>query len=75
MRWPCLRGWLCVLAVATLTGAPASVPLRSVPPDRKLIEWGWDEPSPKFMREHGADMDTYGFDGTIFHAEPLRALF
>ncbi|MBI2302621.1 MAG: beta galactosidase jelly roll domain-containing protein [Armatimonadetes bacterium] len=37
-----------------------------------LIEWGWDEPSPAYLRANAARMDTYGFDGTIFHAEPTH---
>jgi len=44
-----------------------------ISPDKKLIEWGWDEPSPAFMRANAARMDGYGFDGVIFHAEPTHA--
>jgi hypothetical protein len=39
---------------------------------KRLIEWGWDEPSPAFMRANAERMDAYGFDGVIFHAEPVR---
>lgn len=42
---------------------------RAIGPDKKLIEWGWDEPSPSFMRQHCERMDRVGFDGVIFHAE------
>ena len=41
-------------------------------PDKKLIEWGWDEPGPAFMREHRQDMDAVGFDGVVFHAEAVK---
>lgn len=35
---------------------------------KKLIEWGWDEPDTKFMRENIAKMEQHPFDGLIFHA-------
>jgi hypothetical protein len=34
---------------------------------KKLIEWGWDEPDPKFMRAHIDEMERLPFDGLIFH--------
>jgi len=34
---------------------------------RKLIEWGWDEPDTKFIRENIEKMEQYPFDGLIFH--------
>ena len=37
--------------------------------DKKVIEWGWDEPGPAFMRANAARMDTSGFDGVIFHTD------
>lgn len=33
----------------------------------KLIEWGWDEPDPKFMRQNVQRMEQLPFDGVIFH--------
>jgi len=73
-----MRGWSANLAalaaayvVVSVAGA-AEPALRSLPPDRKLIEWGWDEPSPSYIRANAARMDAYGFDGVIFHAEPKR---
>lgn len=41
---------------------------------KKLIEWGWDEPNPKFMRENAAKMDTMPFDGFVFHIETNSGL-
>lgn len=35
--------------------------------DKKLIEFGWDEPDPEFMRQHIAEMKQTPFDGTVFH--------
>jgi hypothetical protein len=34
---------------------------------KKLIEWGWDEPDPKFIRTHIEQMERFPFDGLIFH--------
>ena len=47
---------LFTLAVAT--GAP---------PGKKLIEFGWDEPDPRFMREHIRELQASPFDGCVFH--------
>ena len=38
------------------------------PPGKKLIEFGWDEPDPRFMREHIAELQASPFDGCVFHA-------
>jgi hypothetical protein len=43
-----------------------------ISPEKKLIEWGWDEPNPAYLRANAARLDTFGFDGVIFHAEPLQ---
>ena len=37
--------------------------------EKKLIEFGWDEPGTKFMREHIAEMQQTPFDGCVFHVE------
>jgi len=34
---------------------------------KKLIEFGWDEPDTRFMREHIAQMQASPFDGCVFH--------
>jgi hypothetical protein len=35
---------------------------------KKLIEFGWDEPDTAFMREHIEEMERSPFDGCVFHA-------
>jgi hypothetical protein len=35
--------------------------------DKKLIEMGWDEPDPAFMRRHLAQLEASPFDGCVFH--------
>lgn len=39
------------------------------PPPKRLIEFGWDEPSTSFLRAHLAEMEQTPFDGCVFHAE------
>lgn len=34
---------------------------------KKVIEWGWDEPDTKFIRENIETMERFPFDGLIFH--------
>jgi hypothetical protein len=34
---------------------------------KKLIEFGWDEPDTQFMREHIEEMERSPFDGCVFH--------
>jgi hypothetical protein len=42
------------------------------PPEKKLIEFGWDEPDPAFMREHAAEMEQSPFDGCVFHIDAKK---
>jgi len=35
---------------------------------KKLIEWGWDEPDTKFMRDNIEKMEQLPFGGLVFHA-------
>ncbi len=39
---------------------------------RKLIEFGWDEPSTAFLRAHIEEMQQTPFDGCVFHVDYLR---
>jgi len=36
-------------------------------PGKKLIEFGWDEPDTRFMRDHIAQLQASPFDGCVFH--------
>ena len=53
------------LLLVLLIASPAA----GQPPtnSKKLIEFGWDEPDPAFMRKHIAEMEKTPFDGTVFH--------
>jgi hypothetical protein len=52
------------VAALVLTGACA---LGAASPGKKLIEFGWDEPDTRFMREHIAQLQASPFDGCVFH--------
>src|SRR5688572_16888966 len=41
-------------------------------PSKKLIEWGWDEPDTRFMREHITEMERLPFDGLVFHVHSAK---
>jgi hypothetical protein len=51
---------LLAVAGATLIGAGCAR-------GKKLIEWGWDEPDPAFMRAHLAELEASPFDGIVYH--------
>jgi hypothetical protein len=58
-----------IVVVGVLSVGLAQVrPGAGKPAAKKLIEWGWDEPDPAFMRAHAAAMDELPFDGLVFHA-------
>jgi hypothetical protein len=61
---------LAVPSVLAGSRAPAAPP---APPARKLIEFGWDEPDPRFMREHIAQLQASPFDGCVYHVNWSRA--
>jgi hypothetical protein len=54
------------LFVLLLACAFASTPAFSQTSQKKLIEFGWDEPDTAFMRKHIAEMEKSPFDGTVF---------
>jgi hypothetical protein len=60
-----LGGLLGCLAAADLGAASSN--------SKKLIEFGWDEPDTRFLRQHQAEMAQTPFDGCVFHAGYLRA--
>src|SRR5947208_10642891 len=64
---------MCRFALVLL--ASAIIPLagfaQSTPPStaaqKRLIEFGWDEPDTAFLRRHIAEMEKTPFDGCVFH--------
>ena len=61
MRKPLLYA---ILVFGSLTGIALG---QEAPREKKLIEWGWDEPDTKFMRENIQRMEELPFDGLILH--------
>lgn len=57
-----------ILLLAAAAGFSAETAARH----KKLIEFGWDEPDPQFMKQHAAVMRQRPFDGTIFHIDYQR---
>lgn len=51
---------ICLVAAAVANG-------QEVVQAKKIIEWGWDEPDTKFIRDNIERMEQYPFDGLIFH--------
>ncbi|MGQ9575361.1 MAG: hypothetical protein ACUVUC_08585 [Thermoguttaceae bacterium] len=59
-----------ILASPVAAGQPAQKTDRLA--GKKLIEWGWDEPGTRFMRENIEKMEQLPFDGLVFHADTSR---
>jgi hypothetical protein len=65
--------WLVLTVVgAVVLGASHSALAQNRTGPKKLIEWGWDEPDPKFMRQNLAKMEQLPFDGVVFHVAGSR---
>ena len=54
--------WLAALALALVSAVPAHAG------PKQLIEFGWDEPTTAFMREHVSQLRASPFDGCVYHA-------
>ncbi|MBI1785002.1 hypothetical protein HYR69_07645 [Candidatus Sumerlaeota bacterium] len=64
MRPILIRAILFLISAFSFAGA--AEPQRMA--EKKLIEFGWDEPDTAFMRKHIAEMEATPFDGCVFHA-------
>ncbi len=53
------------LALLALLGIVGSAPAQAK--TKYLIECGWDEPNPAFMRQHLAQIEASPFDGCVYH--------
>lgn len=56
---------ICALVITTAACQSASKA-------KKLIEFGWDEPSTGFMREHISTMERAPFDGVVFNVHARK---
>jgi len=57
MKMRCAQTWLILFAGSFVSAAE---------PQKKLIEFGWDEPDTAFMRRHIREMEQTPFDGCVF---------
>src|ERR1041385_8097527 len=72
LHWHVLRN--PSLLIALLFAAAVLVPSADGrAPAKKLIEFGWDEPSTKFLRENIAEMEKMPFDGVVFNVHYKNA--
>jgi len=59
--------WIPVLVFCAAFAMPAPRTVAALPgPDKKLIEYGWDVPTPAQMRDELAAMEKRPFEGLIF---------
>jgi len=63
------RLFLLSSAVLALAALPRAASAQPAPTSKKLIEFGWDEPDPAFLRKHISQMEKTPFDGTVFHVK------
>src|ERR1700677_4091317 len=63
-----MMGLLRYFVLALLFVVPLSIARGGDPTaPKKLIEWGWDEPDTRFLRDNIGRMERLPFDGVIFH--------
>ncbi|MGE3313781.1 MAG: hypothetical protein AB7O26_01610 [Planctomycetaceae bacterium] len=67
LRHPATRLLFLLLSVGAARPDAAETPAVR----KKLIEWGWDEPSTEFLRAHAREMEEMPFDGFVFHVPPI----
>ncbi|MAE66320.1 MAG: hypothetical protein CMJ18_18780 [Phycisphaeraceae bacterium] len=63
-----------IIVAALIVAVTSSVTLADAP-RRKIIEYGWDVPTPAFIVEHIDSMQRQPFDGLIFRLEGHRMAF
>ncbi len=68
-----MRHALCLLLLAAspLCMAEQKEASQEIRP-KKIIEWGWDEPDTKFLRDNIEAMERLPFDGLVFHVVSSR---
>ena len=58
-----IRCFAALVALASLLTFPAPGHAQQ----KRLLEFGWDEPDTAFLRKHIAEIEKRPFDGTVFH--------
>ncbi len=70
MRWISRRTFIPLSLILAVTSSALAQP--TTQPAKKLIEFGWDEPSAAFMRAHIQEMEQTPFDGCVFHIDARK---
>jgi hypothetical protein len=64
----CIALMLALLALETRAASPVGA-------SKRLIEIGWDRPSPKFAKQHQKEMEERPFDGVVIALDAGGSLF
>ncbi|MGC9319660.1 MAG: sugar-binding protein [Armatimonadota bacterium] len=65
-----------LIALAVIVAAPGFAQAQHAgPPEKKLLEYGWDVPKPSFVAEHIREMEQRPFDGLLMRISPLGQIF
>ena len=65
---------VAVVGLLSVCLMPAAV-AETEPSQKKLIEYGWDVPSPTFVAEHIREMEERPFDGLIMQVPNIGSIF
>jgi len=65
--------WRVAFLLLLSASLPSNPVRAAAAPGKKLIEFGWDEPDTRFLREHLAQMQRTPFDGCVFHVDYAKA--
>jgi hypothetical protein len=57
-------GWIILVL-----GAEAQETVNRLSSGKKMVEYGWDTPTPSFIVDHLSEMEKRPFDGVLFHLE------
>ena len=62
----CVLGFICSISPGIASGQVAK--------QKRLIEFGWDEPDTAFMKAHITEMENTPFEGCVFHINYTRTI-
>lgn len=66
-----VRFWAIAAVICAFASGSQAVPAKTNPfSGKKLIEYGWDVPSTRFVREHVREMEKVPFDGVVIKVLP-----
>lgn len=65
----------CAIALASICALTAAQIDHAGPPEKKLLEYGWDVPQPDYVAEHIREMEQRPFDGLLMRISGLGQVF